>query len=107
MIKSIDPKKRPQPLWHIRERTSQTCKHSQILVDVESREISCEACEKVLDPFNVILEMAYKERRETGDVRGMREWVAELRAEEKRLRRRIQNLNYKIKELEKPADEGE
>lgn len=104
MIKYLDPKKQAQPLWLIKERTSETCKHSQIEVDVQEMEISCCACGKVLNPFTVVLEMAYKERRVTGDIQGMQKRVRELKAEEERLRKRIQNLNYKLIESQKQAD---
>lgn len=51
-----------QPL-EIKRKTFDACPHSKVYVWENDRKITCQSCEAELDPFQVLLEMAYSVRK--------------------------------------------
>lgn len=51
-------------------RSSGGCRHERCTVDEEKRIVACCACQTILDPFTVLYELAWKQRR----------WLEELDA---------------------------
>lgn len=55
-------KKREPSLQTVRSGYK-ACRHPQVFVNEEKRTVSCRDCETLLDAFEVLWEMAVKERR--------------------------------------------
>lgn len=74
------------------------CQHRQMVVDESKRTIECQSCGAVLDPFDVHMQYARRERswrywdreRKQAEAR-----VEELKAEEKRIKARMANASRK------------
>jgi len=84
----------------IKERVFCGCKHLRVILDPDLRQIECRDCKKVLDPIEVLLQYAMKERqlhyrRET--VRDLDCRIEKLSAEEKRIKSRIRYAKEKVK----------
>lgn len=83
------------------------CRHVRMLIDEENRSISCEVCEKPLDPFQICLDYARRERNwrhyETEEHK-TRKKISELEAEEKKLKARIRNAKRKDADLAVEAE---
>lgn len=67
------------------------CSHRRFALDAEAREVRCQGCGKLLDPFEILFEYATEERsfenwRQSVIDQGKK--LAELRAEEKRIKAR-------------------
>jgi len=54
-------------------KTYESCKHESVYVDEGKREVTCQACKAILDAFQVLYEMALKQRRW---LRELDEWEA-------------------------------
>lgn len=54
------------------------CTHHSIIVSAHDRQVTCRTCTRVLDPFDVLLGYATKER-------SLREWATETRAKQTEL----------------------
>ena len=68
------------------------CNHLRVVVAEFSRTVECAACEAVLDPMVVLLEYAKRERSfqaATSARDALARQVAQLRIEERRIKRRI------------------
>jgi hypothetical protein len=70
-IKSREPK------LPITERKNY-CSHESVEVDPEARILSCAKCDVFIDPFEYILQLAYKER-------SIHQWIKMLDGERKQL----------------------
>jgi len=74
------------------------CLHRQTVLDTEARTVTCRACRKSLDPFDLLLSLAREERwfdmweREGKKLRAR---LAELRKEEQRVKARVKNASRK------------
>lgn len=57
--------KRPQREGTLRpvRKTYDSCKHASCFVDEGKREVTCQSCKVLLDPFTVLYEMAMKQRQ--------------------------------------------
>lgn len=76
----------------LKKRTFNECRHTRVIVDPRLRRVECRDCGETLDPVEVLLQYANKERqfhyrREALDK--MQERVRELATEEKRIKSRI------------------
>lgn len=74
------------------------CSHRRFALDAEAREVRCQGCGKLLDPFEILFEYATEERsfenwRQSVIDQGKK--LAELRAEEKRIKARTKNASRK------------
>src|ERR1035438_4444385 len=70
---SFERKKREPSLAVKRTNVGPECRHIAVFVDPEMRVVTCQNCRAALDPFQVVLEMAHKERRWLYD---LEEWEA-------------------------------
>lgn len=57
-----------EPTLKIVERPWDACRHPNVFVDEDERKVRCQGCKAELDPFNVILAFARKERAWIVDV---------------------------------------
>ena len=74
------------------------CEHWSVVVDSKEREVSCSSCGKILDPFSILLQYAYKDRTFGFTREGMlksREEHNKLLEEEKRIKSRIRYAKKK------------
>lgn len=72
--------------------TPRHCKHGPTLLCDTSRRVSCKDCGALLDPFDVLLSYARRERNWRywdSETRKARTELAELRAEERRAKARL------------------
>jgi hypothetical protein len=61
-------RKKREPLLEPKRADYKACRHVRTTVDEEKRVVSCRDCEAQLDPFQVLWEMANKERRWLDDL---------------------------------------
>lgn len=74
------------------------CWHNQYVVDEQTLEVSCGGCGREMVAGEVLLEYARRERSwqwHTQEVRDAERRVAELKAEERKIKARIKNANRK------------
>ena len=82
------------PRMDIRRRSpfDEGCKHIRIIVDANLRTVECRDCGYKLDPVEILLQIASKERRlywKKSTIRELQEKIKELRKEEMRVRSRV------------------
>lgn len=56
-------RKKREPSLQMSPTTYKSCRHDRVGIDQEHREVKCRDCETKLDAFQVLWEMAIKERR--------------------------------------------
>jgi|GEM_PF-4401895 len=83
----------------IKPRMINECRHTRVRVDPKLRRVECRDCEEILDPVEVLLQYANKERqfryrREALD--DIQHRVKDLAAEEKRIKARIRRAEKKV-----------
>lgn len=74
------------------------CIHASYTVNGEQRRVTCNACKAQLDPFEIILQWANRQRvRENldDDIREKRKALEQLYGEEKRTKARLRNAKKK------------
>lgn len=78
--------------------SSDPCKHSHMLVDAAKRTLECKNCKAVLDPFEVHLQYAHRERTWRGwdqERRAAEKRIEELKAEERKIKARTKAASRK------------
>lgn len=74
------------------------CRHVSTVVDEVQRTVACATCEAPLDPIQVLLEYARKERhwrQWDAEVSRCHDQLAELKAEERKVKARTKNATRK------------
>jgi vacuolar-type H+-ATPase subunit I/STV1 len=74
------------------------CKHHSVEVGSKKRIVVCTACGEYLDAFEILLQYAYDERRfnyHRGQLAEIEKKIAELQAEEKRVKARLKRATKK------------
>ena len=84
----------------IKSRTINECRHTRVVVDPKLRRVECRDCEEILDPVEVLVQYANKERQfhyRREALHDIQERVKGLAAEEKRIKARIRRAEKKAK----------
>lgn len=79
------------------------CYHRQVVVYEENREVRCQSCNALLDPFDVIMEYAERERRfhfaseyRKKKQRQLEERIESLKREERNTKARLKRAREKL-----------
>lgn len=80
------------------------CYHRQVLVHEEPREVRCQSCNALLDPFDVIMEYAERERRfhfaseyRQKKQRELEQRIEALKREERNTKARLNRARSKLR----------
>lgn len=87
-------------------RTERYCLHPAVLVYEDCYRVECAECEEPLDPYNVLLQYARKERNfqwTREEQRKLDAEIADLKREEKRVKARLERARQRLKETEAQA----
>jgi excinuclease UvrABC ATPase subunit len=90
-----------QKMLPITERKGNYCTHYTVEVDSEARILSCEKCGVFLDPFQYILDLAYKERSIHAWIDMLEKERNELFEEKEKLKQQVSYLRSQAKKLNK------
>ena len=83
----------------VKQRTLNECRHTRVIVDPKLRRVECRDCEEILDPIEVLVQYASKERQfqyRREALQKMADRVDKLAAEEKRIKARIRRAEKKV-----------
>jgi len=75
------------------------CRHTRVIVDPKLRRVTCRDCDEVLDPIEVIIQTANKERQyqyRREAVLELTRKIDELKKEEKRVKARLTRAKKKV-----------
>lgn len=75
------------------------CSHRRVQVDEHQRELTCQECEAVLDPFEFILSVAREERMHFWNKKEVQDSIKQLSEERERLQKDVNNLKSQKKRL--------
>jgi hypothetical protein len=68
------------------------CSHKYVEVDIDERELRCQTCKSVVEPFDFILSMAYEERNQQWTQKELKRQIESLKDEKQRLEKDVNNL---------------
>lgn len=74
------------------------CRHERVMLHEQTRTVQCRNCKEAVDPFDILLQQANGERyveSQKARLREMHDKLAELHAEEKRVKARTRNASRK------------
>jgi len=84
------------------------CRHPQMVLDEHLRQLSCEKCGKVIDPYEYVAFMANSENRLSVSVnllkkeeRALQEKIEALKREHKNLKARVNTASKAVKPVSK------
>jgi len=86
------------PNLDVRRRSFGDCRHVRVLVDADLRRVECRECGEILDPIEVLLQFASKERQfsyRKDALENIQRRVQELSKEERRIKARISRAKKK------------
>ncbi len=73
------------------------CQHNSIIFDEKMRSLECKDCNAVIEPFDFIKHIAYKEHRYFITLRDIQSQIKVLRNERNDLYRQVTNLKSQIR----------
>lgn len=79
--------------------TPTMCRHMQTEIDTHSRMVVCTACNKVIDPYDYMLNLALTERTERWQFREIKALRNKLQSEVEELQRQVTNLKAQKRRL--------
>ena len=100
-VVKLDPGKRVP--WLKRKEQRPRCRHMPVTVCDTTRVVECDLCGAILDPVQVLLDIAYMERllyHSEKALAAANKRTVELRKEEKRIKARLKTARARLKETE-------
>ena len=88
-----------KPTLLIKGSKRRYCTHPYIDIDLDEREVRCQDCNAVLEPFEWILSLAYQERNQISALRELRKSVEELQQQKEQLQKEVNDLKAKKRNL--------
>lgn len=80
------------------EHSQKSCQyHAQVLVDETTPRVECAHCQAVLDPFEVLRQIAQRERHLAWTSEDLRDELRRLAAERDRLKAQVSRLRTKVR----------
>lgn len=76
-----------------------TCRCLHVYVDEQNRVITCQHCERVMDPFDFLMREAKKQKSTIFDIDLSKKELADLQQQISDLRRERQNLKAQVNRL--------
>jgi hypothetical protein len=77
------------------------CSHEYVKLDKDARILTCRKCNAFVDPFEFMLQVAYKERRLFWTKEELERKIKELSEEKERLQKEVNNLKAQKRNLNK------
>lgn len=71
------------------------CDHKYVELDEDTRQITCNECKKVIDPFEFVLGWAKEERRQIWNLQDLHRQIAERTLERDELLKEVKSLKGK------------
>jgi hypothetical protein len=84
-----------------RDLSSRLCRCQQVTVNEQTRMLSCQQCERVIDPFDWLYKQGQQQERAAFDVQQKRSESERLNKEIEELKRVKRNLQAQIKRIDK------
>lgn len=78
------------------------CDHKSVEVEPDARILSCVKCGAFIDPFEYILQLAYKERNVHGWIDQLEDERKQLWDERDKLKSQVSYLRTQVKKLKEP-----
>ena len=97
----LDPKNQDE--FSIKKIKKHSCSHKYIEVDVEEREVRCQNCNTVIDPFEFIFGLATETENHISHKHFIENEVRELQDKKIKLEKEVANLKAKIRKENVPA----
>jgi len=97
----LDPKNQDE--FSIKKIKKHSCSHKYIEVDVEEREVRCQNCNTVIDPFEFIFGLATETENHISHKHFIENEVRELQDKKIKLEKEVTNLKAKVRKANIPV----